>query len=489
MKGSRIVSILQALVGVSIIATAYYDFSSRSLVIQTSADEVRTAKNVSFKLIENVGSAKYTYSALRFDNFLAEEQDLFRDDQQENRAAGAETKTTSETTEPHFLITESNTTESPNLHLTSTSPELPEKGGTSSEPDSKETENLGADLDHGNHTSSAENEPTAPAENSTRTHSTAESNGAESPNLEINTTFPESQKRREITSEQDLTAAMSNDTDSAAPNQNSTLPSLSEKSESNTTSPELRGRTPVETSSDPDATKMDNGTESAAPQQNSSSSSSPETSASNTTEIGFINDVPITIVTRLIGESSNWLKFILRAKAIQIELEEKYRIQSHFRFRTKRHFRNKKQCMQTIGVCYPNLKSFHFRDNLDLRGAHMEIMWAQDAWEKQHNITPKSLAYPFNDGFAAPEDPNKFDELHRLLVSGVNVTTGAQDVSVPHIENEGFISYELMNRYYDRFRDYLTYDESHPHCCQLKPDDDATVWVCANSSITFFHHA
>ena len=185
--------------------------------------------------------------------------------------------------------------------------------------------------------------------------------------------------------------------------------------------------------------------------------------------------IPISIVVQLSGEMGNNLHKIAFGRALQNLVKERYQMDTKLVFR---HQESKIKRLKWISAkndiqkCFPKLRHFDFE------------LGNSDEFEKRRSQQANWLGgeaaqlLQLENGISASQTDKGLEYLQRLVANQTDRTIMEPpnaNISLPFIYSLNFVDYSWIDRYYDDFRELLTFDELA--CCNLVPGADESVFV------------
>jgi hypothetical protein len=204
---------------------------------------------------------------------------------------------------------------------------------------------------------------------------------------------------------------------------------------------------------------------------------------SGSSSASYQSEFVVTILTRLVGETGNWLLYMAKTRVLQWRLE-KLGIRSEIKYQVKQT-KNKKcsACIDFIATCFPHLSHIDF-DNVKL--SHPNFLKRATAkrkvWFDENGMTD-GTKIDISLDTSADEEDDRLLQLQQLITRDNNsgkpphYDPSIRNISVPFIYVDDFAQPRDYNEYYHELRDYLQYDDDV--CCKdaLLPGPDVSVFV------------
>lgn len=221
---------------------------------------------------------------------------------------------------------------------------------------------------------------------------------------------------------------------------------------------------------------------------------------SNASENHGRQDFVVTIITRLAGETGNWLLYIAKSKVLQWRLERDYGIRSELKYQVRQKQKKCLVCIEFITTCFPNLATIDF-DNVKLSHPNFlgRAMTKRQAWLDQTNMGGNRKNPDIKDSMTVEEEQERLQQLQQVLKIHTRNSQSppyndpnVRNISIPFLHVESFLKPHDYNDFYHELRDYFRFDDEI--CCKdaLLPDANVSVFVslsllllCSSLSVSF----
>lgn len=186
-----------------------------------------------------------------------------------------------------------------------------------------------------------------------------------------------------------------------------------------------------------------------------------------------VQEFPITIVTRLVGETGNWLLYIIKAQSLQLRLKQ-LGIDSTVRYQVRHRMNGRVASTKFIKTCFPNLRDLDFDERQLSQPSFLNKATGEcRAWfaTLQDQAT---FNLDFSQELTEAQERDRLQRLQQLLRTHAPAL-GLQNVSLPFLHVRSFASPHDYNDYYEELRELLKFDDEK--CCGQFPNPQSSVFV------------
>ena len=180
----------------------------------------------------------------------------------------------------------------------------------------------------------------------------------------------------------------------------------------------------------------------------------------------------ISILVELTGELGNHLHHLAHGRVLQ-NIAGTFGIPTRLVLRRQSNAEKYKQTQKHLQKCFPNLRNFTF---------HHDTSKVTSQTSTSGNMTQMFHSrLRLHGGSNYSVTHRAVDALHQILQLEQQVATASDSqypklgLSTPFLHTSSMLSRELMNLYYDDFREFFAFDDSA--CCSDVPGPNEAVFV------------